>query len=418
MAFTSIDLDNNATQVVQYINSNFGSAETRLTALEQSGGGSTVTTGERHLNILILGNSYSCDAWSYVPFLLKEYGITCTLGIYYVAGQPISSMKAYYFTPCDKASIAKSFFYIDTRIHTKWQTVIGQDDVCTHLCVVYNSVPWDIIAIQQSHTTSAVSSNYGDVITDLIKLLIDDMTATTNKAFLFGFSINHIHSGQTDAYYDATLSNIKTACEMYPFDMVFPCGTAIMDAQLNPTLSVLANNLLSADGVHLNEGLPCYCAALANVEAIFRKFYPHKSILGDISRPTSTWLSGKGIPGPQGSSVGLSGDDAETNAYIAQEMAILANDYPFQRKGYNCNINLELTNCTWSGGTSVAYKAYINKPATANEGYVMTSLKWRRASENIWHESNIFKSKDNSKWYLQLYLTEDIYVVAVAELSE
>lgn len=408
----TIDINSNATQAVQNINSNFDSINTRLTAVEQSGG-VTVEAGEKHLNILILGNSYSCDAWSYVPFILKEYGITCTIGIYYVAGQPIVSMKTYYFTPNPNTAIAKSFFYIDTRIHTSWQTVIGQDDVCTHECVVYNNTPWDIIAMQQSHTTSATSSNFGQAVEDVIKLIIDDMQPSTNahKAFVLGFSINHIHAGQTDSYYDATLSNYKTATEMYPIDIVFPCGTAIMDAQLNSTLSAIGNNLLSTDGVHLNEGLPCYCAALANVETLFRRYYPYNSVLGDTTRPTDDWRRGKAIPGPQGQSIGLSGDDAENNAYLVQQIAITANNHPFQRIGYNCEVHLNLTNCSWTGTTTFDYKQSINKPVTPDEGYTMSTMKWRRASDSVWLDTNIVKF---DKWYLQIFMTEDIYLEATA----
>lgn len=385
-----------ATQAAQDINENFSN-------IGQGGGSSA-----KHLNILVLGNSYSCDAWSYVPFILKEMGITCSIGIYYVAGQPISLMVNNYSTPFT-GSVQRGMFYIDTRTHTAWQTVIGQnDDLCTHLCVVYNDTPWDIIAVQQSHTTCAEASNYSSV-GKLLELILADM----DKPFLFGWSVNHVHAGQSDAYYEATLDNIHNVCDFYPIDIVFPCGTAIMDGQLNSTLNVYASNLLNGDGVHLNEGLPCYIAALANVEALLRKYYPYLSVLGDKTRPTDSWLDNKSIPDKQGSSVGFgSNDDGEENAYLAQCMAILANDNPFKRIGGTCTLFRELEHCSMGTG-SVPYGTVTNLPIVPESGYTIQSAMWRRDSENEWHTSN-FVNTVNANWYIQICVTEDIHIKATA----
>lgn len=391
--------------ITQSAAANETAVNNKFQELEQSGGG---TVGNRKLKVLILGNSYSCDAWSYVPFMLKEYGVDIILGIYYVAGQGIGDMVTYYN---ENAWTPSGFFVIDTSTDTAWQTKIASGEVCTHDCVVYDD--WDIIAVQQAHTQSGNYAKFGSDVSSLLSLIRADMG---DKAWMFGWSINHIAAADTQEYYISTLNNIRNACEMYPVDIVFPCGTAIMDAQKNSTLNVYGNNLLNDDGVHLNEGLPCYIAALANVEALFRKVYPWLSVLGDTTRPTATWLVGKNIPGQQGTSIGFGeNDNGETNAYVAQKMAIMAVKHQFQRIGGNCIIHLDLTNCTSPGTTSIAYGSGINRAVTPNAGYSITSCRWRRASDDKWYTSNIYIL--NGSYYLQMYILEDIYVEAVAGLS-
>lgn len=400
MSRQEIDITKSAAANAQRMNANF----------EELYGG-IGGAAAKHLNILILGNSYSCDAWSYVPFILKEMGITCTIGIYYVAGQPISDMVTFYSTPPTYGS-AKSMFFIDTRSQTAWETVIGQNDACTHECVVYNDTPWDIIAVQQSHTTS-FNVNEFTVVGELIRLLISDM----KKPFVFGWSINHVHGAVGDMYYISTLNNIRDACERFPVDIIFPCGTAIMDAQLNSTLNVYASNLLSSDGIHLNEGLPCYIAALANVEAILRRYYPNMSVIGDTTRPTASWLEHKSIPGPQGDSVGFgANDDGDENAYLAQMIAIRANNHPFERLGGRCYFHMSLEHCTWGGGSYTDYGAVTNIPISPETGYAITSCRWRRNCDTEWNESNFVVQ--GGKYYLQIRVTDDLYIEAIAEPTE
>jgi hypothetical protein len=75
-------------------------------------------------SILILGNSFTLDSWSYVPFLLKDYGINIKLGIYYLAGNSLAETRNGYNYGTSYSSFSRGFYYIDTSTDTAWSQKI------------------------------------------------------------------------------------------------------------------------------------------------------------------------------------------------------------------------------------------------------------------------------------------------------
>ena len=70
------------------------------------------------------------------------------------------------------------------------------------------------------------------------------------------------------------------------------------------------------------------------MEALFRRFYPWLSVLGDVTRVTDTWKSGKNIRNQQywdgsGNGYKTTIETSEENALLAQRIAVLSNDHPW-----------------------------------------------------------------------------------------
>lgn len=84
--------------------------------------------------------------------------------------------------------------------------------------------------------------------------------------------------------------------------------------------------MYASDNMHLQEGLPCYAAALSIAEAILRKYKPECSVMGDKTRPTGSWIKSINSITPNGSSTGVT----EYNCNLAQKIAIYANDNKFE----------------------------------------------------------------------------------------
>lgn len=308
----TIDITLSAAANAQRMNENF----------EELYGGQGGTSSKK-LKILVVANSHGFDCWSYVPFILKEYGVDIELGLFYKAGQGIDGHYTNYSTGEAYADGANNprLMYIDTATDTAWQvafqSISGGENASVQRAVKY--AEWDIIVLMAAHSQAGMSSAY--TMTDE---LYNKIAADMDKPFLLGMMTSIIYQGW---WQNAMLANVRNACNVFPIDIVFPCGTAIYNAQQDETLDAINTHLFSSDTVHLNEGMPCYIAALANVEKIFRTFYPHLSIINDQTRSTAAWLSGKNVPGQQGTV-----DDTavtEDNCYLAQRMALLANDYPF-----------------------------------------------------------------------------------------
>ncbi len=328
----------------------------------------------RKLNILVIGNSYSLDAWSYVPFILKNYGIDVNISLfYYPYGSFINSASwgvgtnvvENYSTPRSGAAI----FRLDTSRDPYWISAVpsntcAQDAVRGAMMVngalTYENTDWDIIAVQCSHQESAapntVSTAVGrvapayEVVPTLYNYIYED---AANKNFIFGWSIHHtLVYDEADQYgqlggqnrwcnygdvdYDReSLYNIKRACLYNGVGIVFPAGTAIMNARGYPELNKLGagrTKALLADNVHLNDGFPCYIASLAVVESLFRKFYPQLSVITDATVINKATVRNYTIPG----SVNVPNDSdiievTSEYAKIAKFLALQANEYPFTK---------------------------------------------------------------------------------------
>ena len=276
----------------------------------------------QHLKICIIGNSYTADSWMYLPFILKNYGITIEVGCYIRSSGTLQNAVSEWST--GSSSVSSAFYYINTKSQTSWQTI--STAASPQMATRYTN--WDIMVLQQGSEASVDISTYS-YARQLEGLILDNV----GKPVKFGWNINHNRASSGSDYEavgNTILSNISKTCEKEPMSIIFPYGTAIFNARTNQTLAAIGagGNLWYSDMVHLQEGLPCYIANLANVEAIFREFFPHLSVMGDITRPTAANISAWAVKSTNGTSVGVT----EANCRLAQICAVLANNYIFEIK--------------------------------------------------------------------------------------
>lgn len=269
------------------------------------------------LSICVIGNSYSLDSFMYLPFILLNYGIRIRLGIYYRPGGSLQNQVDEY------TNATREFFYIDTNEDSSWQTISAA--YTPQKAVKFRK--WDIVVIQQSSTDSVSYDNFVPAARNLINLIMDSI----DYPFKLGWNIN-INRNTSGTNYDeieaSILANIAQIVKREAVDIVFPYGTAIFNARTNATLASIGDGgqLWSSDKVHLQEGLPCYIANLANVQKLFEVYYPKFSVLNDKTRPTDEEVQKWGVKGIHGASTGLT----ENNCRLAQLCAIAANKENFE----------------------------------------------------------------------------------------
>lgn len=291
---------------------NFDSSDltSRVATLE-----SKTDSSLRHLKVLIIGNSYSQDSWCYLPFMLKNYDITISVGISCIYGSSLQTHATSW------TSNSSTFFYIDTRTDSAWKTV---GTYSSQNIVKYTD--WDIILLQQQSTASVTESTYQPYAHTLVGYILD----ATTKPVKIGWNININPASAGDDYTAIAkqiLANIKTVTDAEPVNFIAPYGTAVFNARTNETLAAIGDggNLWASDKLHLQEGLPCYLANLTSMQALFDMFYPWLSVLGETTRPTQTMINTWGIPGQNGTCTGVS-DEA---CRLAQYCAIAANKDKF-----------------------------------------------------------------------------------------
>lgn len=152
------------------------------------------------------------------------------------------------------------------------------------------------------------------------------------------------------AHYKNTAESSHRILEETVCEAVVPVGTAIQNARSIAKIKALgdyAKNPLNTsrwgyltceDGVHLQEGLPCQIAAYTFVLSLLELYrLDQYSIIGETTRVTAKWASGKSIPGPHGDYIG----STDENCRIAQECAIMAMEHPFEMTDMNYIVKQE-----------------------------------------------------------------------------
>ena len=286
---------------------------------------------QKHLRILLMGNSYTADSWWYVPHMLKSYGITCEITMYYRGALSLENLVTRWessdafdneTTSNVNGTINRQLYYIDTRSLSTWSSLAQKS---AKDCVEEGN--WDIIMIQQWSGFSVDINTFYPYGPQVLELIRQSAKGEYNLAW------NIVCTRPTNDEPSALLEVAKAWCGSEPFTIIIPYGTAIFNARTNDNLATLGDaneqNLWSADGVHIQEGLPKYIASLAVVQTLFDKFFKGLSVMGDATRPTDEQLaSWGGNYEKRGASVGIN----EKNCWLAQKAAILATRFPYETK--------------------------------------------------------------------------------------
>lgn len=322
----STDLDN-TNAAVNAINSGLTAINDAVTAINQT---LDDIGRQNHLDICVLGNSYSMDSFSYVPFILQAYGLTCNIHVYYRGSGSLNDLYSQWTsnTSTDTAEVGTSgqprrHYHCDTRTMQGWEQA-------TRLSAksIVELQQWDYIVLTQQSQMALNAASFAN-IDNIVRLI----NTSQSGPYKLCWAVAYTRRGSSSDLPETSLQNQQSAVEANAFAGVFPIGTAVFDARQNPTLAALGDTgNLWVDGVHLQDGLPCYIAALAIVEKILRMEGCQKSVMNEQTRPTEEWCTSHNILDRQnGTSVGFNGtDDTTTLCHLAQKAAIIANNHPWE----------------------------------------------------------------------------------------
>ena len=274
----------------------------------------------KHINICVLGNSYANDAFSYVPFILKEYGVTCKIHIYYRGSGSLKDLDEQWtddgdtgLASLDGKQHVRLHFSIDTRVDNKWR----KEKIASAQEIV-SIDKWDIISLQQVSTHARLIETYEPYLQNVITRI----NAECQYPFSLAWFMAYNRAWDNDD--NDNLTTQQAICEKYPFSLVFPVATTVFNCQSSTILSGLGDSkykrMYASDNVHLQEGLPCYAASLAVVQTILQCCFHEGSVIGDKVRPTQSWIESINGITPNDESTGVT----EDNCSLAQKAAVNA----------------------------------------------------------------------------------------------
>ncbi len=304
------------------------------------------TEEQKKIRILAIGNSYSSDALMYVPFILKNMGVSADIQIG-ILMQSSSSLKNHVDNFNDEAANYKFHLHNGGK---SWSSSSKKT-----IQYALGNYEWDYVILQQSSSGAFKWSTYQPYLNQLI----NDVETFVNYPIKFGWYSTQSKPATANSganYDDATITSHyesiaenservinETACEF-----IVPVSTAIQNARTIADIKALggysenAKNtsglgyLTPKDGIHLQEGLPCQIAAYTFVLSILDLYgFNDYSIIGESTRVTSEWEAGKNILEQHGTPIGSTDD----NCLIAQECAIKAIMNPYEVTDMNYIIN-------------------------------------------------------------------------------
>ena len=291
----------------------------------------------KHLRLLLMGNSYTSDAWGYVPFLLKQYGITCEIYMYWRGALSLDDLVRFWETsdqydatsPQAADGAYRFLYYIDTRYDNSWKELSRMS--AKDLVALGG---WDIIQIQQWGRYSMDNSHTNPYFEQVMSLIRESYSGPYTLAWEMAW-LRVVDLSQENK--NANLSAAETINKEHCADIVFPCATTIFNCQENPTLAAIGDseyhNLFSYDNIHLEEGLPVYAVGCSIAEVLLKRYSPVASILGNTLRPTAEDITAWNIPQAQLPQSGVITSITDNNCYLAQKAAVIANKYPYAING-------------------------------------------------------------------------------------
>lgn len=273
-------------------------------------------------HILVIGNSLSRDAFSYVPAIMNDVcnDKTFEVDILYKSDKGLS-------THWNSINKELDDYTLDTydNYNSKWQlhTYVLAKDIIT-------SKQWDIVVLQEG-SGKARSYDLTQPSVHHIAGYIREIQPNVNVAFM----INPPHA---DGYSDlgeytseeVWMQYVQTARQLLDnneIDYIIPCGTGIQNARKTYLDSLGVFGHLSYDGRHLQEGIPCLIDAYTASQSLFNFFNINSSIESCNLRITQQWVNNSKIPGQQG--MVIEGNDLD---YVtSKKCALNAIENPFEQ---------------------------------------------------------------------------------------
>ena len=267
------------------------------------------------LKVLDIGNSYTQDAQTYLPQIIKASGIDDDFSLYR-AFRPSASFKTW--VDCWNDS-DNEYYSIDFCAGTSLGGISGSGSASDGALFrkALQSVKWDIILI---HQVSTYSNDYslwegngaGGYLQELIRII-----RVTNPQATIGYLMTHSYRGSYWANSEGSSylrwRNIADATKQlkleYGIDFIIPYGTAVQ----NLRASLLNDGYeFSEDGTHMGAGLGDYVAGCCYFESLLAPRYG-VSIWGNTFRLTNL-----------DESKGGRRNITDQTAIVAQKAAILA----------------------------------------------------------------------------------------------
>ena len=285
---------------------------TALINIIMDGGGSTNVNKE--VKILCLGNSFTLDAWAYVPYILRNIApqVRLKVGVLYDGGSTLQNHYEYHF----KDTLDYAYYY-KYNVIGKWRNVRNFS-----LQRALNDEEWDIIMLQQGSAESRDYTFYQPYLDSILICLNDTLNRPFKKAWFsipaYGENYGWLNGSTSNEMFYDIMSCTDSVMTNVGMDYLFPCGTAVQNARTTVLDRLGRYKHLTYDGMHMQEGLPCLIEAYVTTQVLLNALDVDATIDDDYLNVTEDWPQQNSIPQAAGVPVGMTPAYRELGKHCAK----------------------------------------------------------------------------------------------------
>lgn len=280
-----------------------------------------IEDNEEGCHVLVIGNSLSLDALSYVPFLINEISPNTyvDLKILYKSGTPLSV----HWEQISNNINDYTLIYSNSKV-SRWYTTpaITASDIILMR-------DWDLVILQQGSTDAYNYSGTQPYVHSIVDY-IRKKGGSAKIAYMLvpsrAHTIKALNGKTSDEVWKMHADVAIQLLNEGEVDYVIPCGTAIQNAR-HTTLDALGDyGHLSYDGLHLQEGIPCLIDAYTVTQSLFKIISVNASINYSSLQITQRWVYDKNVLGQHGYVISGTNEDYE----LCKKCALLAIENPYE----------------------------------------------------------------------------------------
>lgn len=273
------------------------------------------------VRVLSIGNSFSQDAFSYVPFIIQELApqMQVDWGIMYIGG---CSLARHW--DCWTGNKPDYLFHRFRTGDEHWSTERN-----VSLRQALEAQQWDIVIYQQQSGQSRYYHTYQPHLA-LLMNAVHQALPTAAPAWLltqaYGEGYDKLGTMSSDEMWARVATSSLQAIEEMGIRLLIPAGTAIQNARYTQLDRFGKARHLVYDGYHLHEGIAPLIEGLCTAQVVLRYYGVEVDVEQSHLQITPEWHQARHIPGAHGQP-----EEATPEDYtLARRCAKLALDGPMQ----------------------------------------------------------------------------------------
>ncbi len=276
---------------------------------------------QKTVRVLSIGNSFSRDAFAYVPFIIEDLApdVKVDWGIMYIGG---CTLERHWNNWTDKKPAYQFDRYRTGEAH--WSI---QRDVSLQQAL--EAGEWDIVVLQQQSARSRYYDTYQPYLDNLLKEITQTKPNVTPAWLLtqaYGTGYEPLGTMPSDEMWARIANSSQRVLDETAVRLLIPGGTAIQNARYTVLDRLGKAGHLVFDGYHLHEGIAPLIEGLCAAQVVLKYYGVDVDVEESRLKITPEWRSERKTPEPHGEP-----EEATDEEYrIARRCAKWALENPWQ----------------------------------------------------------------------------------------